>query len=178
MQTFSNDKVLHFSVSAALVFAAYTAQTVHPCCIGRKWNHEDYRLFFAGAFSLTLGVLKEIMDAVSVKVDMPWCPCHFDVWDLLVNINGVTAALLLLVALEACRHPKAVAPPCDVTVTSEEDDMSLCHDGKEDDEDLETGHPEGIWQQPSDLPSASTSSNHCDDHDDPLMIIPRPFLRL
>lgn len=87
------DKVWHFVGSAALVVAAYLYQLF----FSRPDRPEDYRLMFAAGFSLAVGIGKEVIDATNV---LPWCDgdCKFDGWDLLVDLNGVTVAILYIIA--------------------------------------------------------------------------------
>jgi len=115
---FGMDKVYHFIASAAIVVAAYLLQLyVAPR------QCEDYRLLFAAWFSLSIGITKEILDAAKV---WSWCgvdhDCFFDGWDLLVDLNGVTAAVLYIIGVRncCCAAPNAAARQVrdDATVAS------------------------------------------------------------
>jgi len=114
MKTFGVDKVWHFVGSAALVLAAYLFQMF----FGRpKRPAEDYRLLLAAGFSLSVGIVKEVMDATNV---FPWCDgdCKFDGWDLLVDLNGVTAAVLYIIAGRNLCCSYQEQPQDDLTVAS------------------------------------------------------------
>ena len=116
MKTFGNDKILHFAVSAVLVIAAYLYQLryqcgLRSCCRKRRTahtsneNNDDFRLLYAAVFSMAIGFIKEILDATNL---LPWCDgeCAFDAWDWMVDLNGVTAAVLLIVMVRnLCFHP-------------------------------------------------------------------------
>lgn len=140
MQTFGTDKVLHFAGSAALVVAAYLFQLRYSCCCEkqsqRRHTKDDYRLLYAAGFSLGIGLLKEFVDATNL---LPWCngDCVFDLWDLLVDLNGVTAALLLVIAVRNCcchQQQEDVAEDAGTVASTVVSDISR---GKEDELDLE-----------------------------------------
>ena len=123
------EKIWHFIVSAALVLIFYLLQI----CICFSEQHqsqqrqrfsETFRLLVAGTATLAIGILKEILQATNA---FPWCQtdlqddtCRFDGWNILFDVNGVTAAVLYIVAgRNLCRS----TPPRDAaTVASVDDD--------------------------------------------------------
>jgi hypothetical protein len=147
--------LLNFMGSAVLVWIAYVAQTLVPCCTIRKWNYNDYRLLFAALFSLVVGVVKEMTDAIlslnmssSFRTSLILLRREFDFWDLIIDVNGIAAALVWLIfCLWVTNQCKDTLPPCDETVASsivtgvdanELDDMELGRDS------AQTSVPEDI----------------------------------
>jgi hypothetical protein len=118
--------LLNFMGSAVLVWIAYVAQTLVPCCTIRKWNYNDYRLLFAALFSLVVGVVKEMTDAIlslnmssSFRSSLILLRREFDFWDLIIDVNGIAAALVWLIfCLWVTNQCKDNLPPCDETVAS------------------------------------------------------------
>jgi hypothetical protein len=89
---------LSFGVSAALVFVVYAVLTL--CSVCRKpYDSIEARLFFSTAFSLVVAALAELSNLLAVP--WPWCQsdCGFDAWNLIVSLNGATAAVVALVGL-------------------------------------------------------------------------------
>jgi hypothetical protein len=147
--------LLNFMGSAALVWIAYVAQTLVPCCTVRKWNYNDYRLLFAAFFSLVVGIGKELTDAIlSLKVSSSFRASlillrrEFDFWDLIIDINGIAAALVwLILCLWLTNQCKDSLPPCDETVASS---IVTGVDANEL-EDMEPGHNSAQISVPEDV---------------------------
>jgi hypothetical protein len=118
--------LLNFMGSAVLVWIAYVAQTLVPCCTIRKWNYNDYRLLFAALFSLVVGIVKEMTDAIlslkmssSFRTSLILLRREFNFWDLIIDVNGIAAALVWLILWLWMTHQcKDSLPPCDETVAS------------------------------------------------------------
>jgi hypothetical protein len=113
MSEIHRDKILHFFVSAVLVVLFYLLQTLRP--LSGRLGKNDYRLLFSAIASLCFGILKEILDFVSRYASLPWCNdvCHADFWDVLLNINGITAAILLLIIVHVSFCSRTVQPRID-----------------------------------------------------------------
>jgi hypothetical protein len=121
--TFRNsDKVWHFLISIVLVFIAFLFLTY---CVNKGCKSHHFNLFsrlgLSGLFSLMVGMLKVILDAVSD--DWSWCAyenCDFSIWDVVIYVDGVVLGVLLIVSVKMVTAPPRVRrePPCDMTVAS------------------------------------------------------------
>jgi hypothetical protein len=127
MTAFRNsDKVWHFFVSIALVFLAFFFLTY--CVYRRRGSHNAnffHRLGLSGLFSLVIGMIKEILDAVGD--DWFWCAaleqsCNFSIWDVAIYVDGVVLGVLVITSAKMCTESRAHLvrrqPPCDRTVAS------------------------------------------------------------
>jgi hypothetical protein len=129
----NSDKVWHFVISVALVFAAFLFLTY---CVYRRRGSHDFNFFrrlgLSSLFSLVIGFLKEGLDAVDK--DWFWCVgdsnvCNFSVWDLAIYVDGVVLGALLIICVKMFTLPRVEQEaPCDRTVSS-----SI--DGDDDDEE-------------------------------------------
>ena len=91
-------------------------------------------MFLSALLTVSLGLLKEVLD-VSLEDGLPWCDrgdmtnddCHkFDIWNILVEINGISAALVTIVCFNCLRHRKASSSPCDGNTVDLSCSSSLC----------------------------------------------------
>jgi hypothetical protein len=145
MSEIHRDKILHFVVSAGLVILFYLLQTLRP--LSGRLGKNDYRLLFSAIASLCFGILKEILDFVSRYASLPWCNdvCHADIWDVLLNINGITVAIVFLIILQLSLCSRSVQPRIDdetdsVTVSEYDAENPVIRDDDhpETEEKLET----------------------------------------
>ena len=144
---------------------------------------QDLRLLIAAALSFVLGLLEEVICSVwgSMRV-VPWRTSNnnnnddnnsqaastnkFDIWNVGLHLNGIVAAVLLLLVLIHVLRTCRPAPSNDgATVASNE---SAEHDENEDDDlnDLEKTYEDVELQGETDDSVLSTSSSSSQKKDD------------
>jgi len=142
------DKLWHFVASFGLVVVAFGFLTAVPC--SRKRLSFNYRLLFSTLFSLTLGFAKEISDALFDN--MPWCKpsCHFDGWDIFINIDSILAAVCFIVLVKVFFFRKGR--------DNDEQTVAMTQDG---DELEQCSENDGDSKQYSTEKASSPSSSQC-----------------